>query len=227
MLQDVTYVYILHSLGATSKRFVALMTAATDQTIELNEAARKLQAPKRRIYDVTNVLEGFVCKSLFANLMNDSSIGIGLVTKKTKNHFQWVGGDVDPDNQIEPDEVELNRLREREKELTTAIEQQETQLRYLTEHNDTLGYVTCKDLRSIFRKHLVLCIKAPPDTKLQVPDPSEGFQMLLKSTRGAIDCYLCPESEENENEAENENPNLQASRKVSKSSFLYYQEPLH
>jgi len=38
-----------------------------------------------------------------------------LVTKKTKNHFQWVGGDVDPDNQIEPDEVELNRLREREK----------------------------------------------------------------------------------------------------------------
>ena len=61
---------------------------------------------------------------------------------------------------------------------------------------------------------LVLCIKAPPDTKLQVPDPSEGFQMLLKSTRGAIDCYLCPESEENENESENENPNLQISRTV-------------
>ena len=86
-------------------------------------------------------------------------VGIGLVTKKTKNHFQWVGGDVDPDNQIEPDEVELNRLREREKELTLAIEQQETQLRYLTEHNDTLGYVTCKDLRSIFRQHLENVLK--------------------------------------------------------------------
>ena len=34
------------------------MTGAVDQTIELNEAARKLNAPKRRIYDVTNVLEG-------------------------------------------------------------------------------------------------------------------------------------------------------------------------
>jgi transcription factor E2F3 len=138
-------------------------------------------------------------------------LGIGLVTKKTKNHFQWVGGDVDPDNQIEPDEVELNRLREREKELTSAIDQQETQLRYLTDHNDKLGYVTCKDLRSIFRNHLVLCIKAPPDTKLQVPEPTEGFQMLLKSTRGPIDCYLCPETEENESENETTH-NYQASR---------------
>lgn len=34
------------------------MTGAIDQTIELNEAAKKLNAPKRRIYDVTNVLEG-------------------------------------------------------------------------------------------------------------------------------------------------------------------------
>ena len=90
------------------------------------------------------------------------------MTKKTKNHFQWVGGEVDPDNHVEPDEVELTRLREREAELTQAIEQQETQLKYLTEHNDRLGYVTCKDLRSIFRQHLVLCLKAPQDTKLQV-----------------------------------------------------------
>ena len=48
------------SLGATAKRFVALMTGAIDQTIELNEAAKKLNAPKRRIYDVTNVLEGLI-----------------------------------------------------------------------------------------------------------------------------------------------------------------------
>ena len=52
--------HIFFSLGATAKRFVALMTGAIDQTIELNEAAKKLNAPKRRIYDVTNVLEGLI-----------------------------------------------------------------------------------------------------------------------------------------------------------------------
>ena len=51
------------------------------------------------------------------------------------------------------------RLRNWEKELTTAIEQQETQLRYMTENNDSLGYVTCKDIRSIFNQKMVLCIK--------------------------------------------------------------------
>ena len=50
-------------MGATAKRFVALMTGAIDQTIELNEAAKKLNAPKRRIYDVTNVLEGRFVKN--------------------------------------------------------------------------------------------------------------------------------------------------------------------
>jgi len=118
------------------------MTGAIDQTIELNEAAKKLNAPKRRIYDVTNVLEG-----------------IGLVTKKAKNHFEWVGGDVDSNGQVEPDELELQRLRQWEKELSQAIEQQETQLRYMTESNDIHGYVTCKDIRSIFNRKMILCIK--------------------------------------------------------------------
>ena len=58
MPASISIIYSDYSLGATAKRFVALMTNAVDQTIELNEAARKLAAPKRRIYDVTNVLEG-------------------------------------------------------------------------------------------------------------------------------------------------------------------------
>jgi len=177
------------SLGATAKRFVALMTNAVDQTIELNEAARKLAAPKRRIYDVTNVLEG-----------------IGLVTKKAKNHFEWVGGDVDSNGQVEPDEIELQRLRNWEKELTTAIEQQETQLRYMTENNDSLGYVTCKDIRTIFNQKMVLCIKGQADTKIQIPDTSEGYQMMLKSNRGPIQCYLCPDIENADESSDKSNP---------------------
>lgn len=43
-------------------------------TLDLNAAARELQVQKRRIYDITNVLEG-----------------IGLIEKRTKNHIAWIG----------------------------------------------------------------------------------------------------------------------------------------
>ena len=48
------------------KRFVSLMTNSCDQTIELNDASNRLKAPKRRIYDVTNVLEGMLCNPQFS-----------------------------------------------------------------------------------------------------------------------------------------------------------------
>lgn len=184
--------------------------------------------------------------------------GIGLVTKKAKNHFEWVGGDVDSNGQVEPDELELQRffdishdqgdcgeivisagntldifeqlfrLRQWEKELSQAIEQQETQLRYMTESNDIHGYVTCKDIRSIFNRKMILCIKvlieimfmvflnfqAPLDTKLQIPESSEGIQLLMKSTRGPIECYLCPETDL---EAENSD---QSNVPTSRNAFI-------
>jgi hypothetical protein len=43
-------------------------------TLDLNAAAKELQVQKRRIYDITNVLEG-----------------IGLIEKRTKNHIAWIG----------------------------------------------------------------------------------------------------------------------------------------
>ena len=53
------------------------------------------------------------------------------MSKKTKNHFQWVGGDVDTDNSVENDEQEIAHLRKRDAELTHAIEQQEIQVLFL------------------------------------------------------------------------------------------------
>lgn len=48
------------------------MRSSENGAIELNSAASVLGVQKRRIYDITNVLEG-----------------IGLVTKKSKNNIQW------------------------------------------------------------------------------------------------------------------------------------------
>lgn len=60
------------SLGILTKKFVGLLTSSEDGVLDLNHAADILEVQKRRIYDITNVLEG-----------------IGLIQKKSKNNIQW------------------------------------------------------------------------------------------------------------------------------------------
>ena len=47
-----------HSLGKLTEKFVALIQQAQDGILDLNKAADQLKVQKRRIYDITNVLEG-------------------------------------------------------------------------------------------------------------------------------------------------------------------------
>lgn len=60
------------SLGLLTRKFVDLVKVAEGGTLDLNKAADVLSVQKRRIYDITNVLEG-----------------IGLIDKKSKNNIQW------------------------------------------------------------------------------------------------------------------------------------------
>jgi hypothetical protein len=63
------------SLGLLTKKFIDLLTTSQDGVVDLNECSQKLQVQKRRIYDITNVLEG-----------------IGMLEKKSKNQIQWSRG---------------------------------------------------------------------------------------------------------------------------------------
>ena len=60
------------SLGALTKKFCELLHASPDGVLDLNEVAETLHVQKRRIYDITNVLEG-----------------VGLISKASKNHIKW------------------------------------------------------------------------------------------------------------------------------------------
>ncbi|KAK3716102.1 hypothetical protein QZH41_019650 [Actinostola sp. cb2023] len=61
------------SLGLLTTKFVGLLQEAKDGVLDLKVAADTLAVrQKRRIYDITNVLEG-----------------IGLIEKKSKNSIQW------------------------------------------------------------------------------------------------------------------------------------------
>ncbi|OWF38896.1 Transcription factor E2F3 [Mizuhopecten yessoensis] len=59
----------------------------------------------------------------------------------------------------------------------------------------TLAYVTYQDIRNIdtLDEQTVIAIKAPPETRLEVPDPDQNIQIWLKSSKGPIEVYLCPE----------------------------------
>ncbi|CAM5108958.1 unnamed protein product [Natator depressus] len=61
------------SLGLLTTKFVSLLQEAKDGVLDLKAAADTLAVrQKRRIYDITNVLEG-----------------IDLIEKKSKNSIQW------------------------------------------------------------------------------------------------------------------------------------------
>jgi hypothetical protein len=57
-------------------KFIDLLKNAPNQTLDLNDAMAVLNVQKRRIYDITNVLEG-----------------IGLISKECKNNIRWSGPD--------------------------------------------------------------------------------------------------------------------------------------
>ena len=47
-----------NSLGVLTRKFIELIKNSPEQMIDLNEAVQELNVSKRRIYDITNVLEG-------------------------------------------------------------------------------------------------------------------------------------------------------------------------
>ncbi|XP_010192767.1 PREDICTED: transcription factor E2F1, partial [Mesitornis unicolor] len=169
------------SLNLTTKRFLELLSQSPDGVVDLNWAAEVLKVQKRRIYDITNVLEG-----------------IHLITKKSKNNIQWLGSQATvgaPSRH--PRGAELGELQAAERQLDDLIQTCMVQLRLLTEDpaNQHAAYVTCQDLRSIVdpSEQMVMVVKAPPETQLQVSDPAEAFQVSVRSTQGPIDVFLCPE----------------------------------
>lgn len=61
-----------NTLMQLTNRFTTLLRSSRNGVIDLNDAATQLSVQKRRIYDITNVLEG-----------------IGLIEKQGKNHVKW------------------------------------------------------------------------------------------------------------------------------------------
>ncbi|KAL1199191.1 Transcription factor E2FB [Cardamine amara subsp. amara] len=182
------------SLGLLTKKFIKLIKQAEDGILDLNKAADTLEVQKRRIYDITNVLEG-----------------IGLIEKTLKNRIKWKGLDVSkPGEMIESIanlQDEIQNLTAEEAKLDDQIRESQERLTSLSEDesNKRFLFVTEDDIKNLpcFQNKTLIAVKAPHGTTLEVPDPDEAggypqrrYRIILRSTMGPIDVYLVSQFEE-------------------------------
>lgn len=148
------------SLGILTKKFVDLLQESPDGVVDLNDASAKLAVQKRRIYDITNVLEG-----------------IGILEKKSKNNIQWKCGNSLLTSERSNDiKLENERLEQKENELNMLIDEIRNELHGEISRNDQLAYVTHSDLLNVdlFKDQIIIVIKAPPEAKLVVSGPKRS-----------------------------------------------------
>ncbi|XP_040973685.1 transcription factor E2FB isoform X2 [Gossypium hirsutum] len=192
------------SLGLLTKKFINLIKQAEDGILDLNKAADTLEVQKRRIYDITNVLEG-----------------IGLIEKKLKNRIQWKGLDVSRPGEVDDNvatlQAEVENLSIEERRLDEKIREMQERLRDLSEdeNNQKWLFVTEDDIKSLpcFQNETLIAIKAPHGTTLEVPDPDEAvdysqrrYRIVLRSSMGPIDVYLVSQFEEKFEEIQGGDP---------------------
>ncbi|KAG8570531.1 hypothetical protein GDO81_011302 [Engystomops pustulosus] len=175
------------SLGLLTSKFVSLLQEAKDGVLDLKVAADTLAVrQKRRIYDITNVLEG-----------------IGLIEKKSKNSIQWKGVGAGCNTKEILDRLknlksEIGELELKEKEL----DQQKVWLQQSINNviddseNQIFSFVTHDDLCNCFNGDTLLAVQAPSGTQLEVPIPEMGqngqkkYQISLRSSSGPINVLL-------------------------------------
>nr|XP_023668443.1 transcription factor E2F3-like [Paramormyrops kingsleyae]XP_023668452.1 transcription factor E2F3-like [Paramormyrops kingsleyae] len=172
------------SLGILTQKFFQMMDRSADGEVDLNQAAETLEVKKRRLYDITNVLTG-----------------IHLIKKTLKNKVQWVGrrapGARGVLSRCHALRRELGLLVQQEATLDHLIQGSVRSIRQMAENTNLqkLAYVTSQDIRLIgsLGDQTVLVVKAPYETKLELPAMPERFQIHLTSTKGPINVFLCPD----------------------------------
>ena len=175
-------------LGELTKNFLQLIKSASGNIINLNEAAKALQVRKRRIYDITNVLEG-----------------IGLLRKEKKNGVRWVAGDPAGGDSVQDEWLSISAgLNAMQDELTSVeanISELNAMLSDLAKDEDfrICSHITHNDLREAFRpassrfvgEREVVAVRAPTGTILEMPELVQpgNHVVKLQSPTTAINIY--------------------------------------
>ncbi|XP_070843270.1 transcription factor E2F6 [Chaetodon trifascialis] len=170
------------SLGTLTQHFLELMLSSPDGSLDVRHVITSLNTRRRRVYDITNVLEG-----------------IKLIEKQSVNRFKWIGTCQISSFLCQSQQKlrgELENLKLVEDSLDTLVKSCAQQLFDMTDsvENAALAYVTHEDVGRLraFQEQTVIVVKAPEETKLEVPAPKEdSIQVHLKAGRGPIMVLTC------------------------------------
>jgi len=188
-----------NSLNRLTARFMDMISTSANGIVDLNNASAQLQVQKRRIYDITNVLEG-----------------IGLIEKKSKNNIVWSGGNIssnDALDQLEQLREEISEMNNTEMLLDQELKDRQGELKRILEDQPDTAFVTHDDIRELpgMDDQTIIAVRAQTGTRLEVPDPDYGgfpgrrrrYQIFLKSDH-PIDVYLVSQMDEELREGEAE-----------------------
>jgi len=175
-----------------------MISTSANGIVDLNNASTQLQVQKRRIYDITNVLEG-----------------IGLIEKKSKNNIVWSGGNISSSeilDQVEQLREEITEMNSAELLLDQQLKDRQGELKRILEGQPETAFVTHDDIRELpgMDDQTIIAVRAQTGTRLEVPDPDYGgqarrrrYQIFLKSDH-PIDVYLVSQIDEEQRELDNE-----------------------
>ncbi|CAF94955.1 unnamed protein product [Tetraodon nigroviridis] len=166
------------SLQRLTRRFLQLMQEAPGCCVDLSSASTRLRTKRRRLYDITNAL-----------------YGVQVIEKESRNKVRWIGKSPISVFLLNK-KKELEKLRQMEATLDGLIRRCAQQLFDLTDddRHSAWAYVTHQDLGLLqtFQEQTVIAVRAPEETKMEVPVPTEdSVQIHLKATQGPITVLSC------------------------------------
>uniref|UniRef100_A0A0N5CHQ9 E2F_TDP domain-containing protein n=1 Tax=Strongyloides papillosus TaxID=174720 RepID=A0A0N5CHQ9_STREA len=176
-----------NSLLRLTQKFLELRNSRSgNDVLNLNEAAEQLGVQKRRLYDITNVLEG-----------------IDMIEKTGKNSIRWKNKSDNDAYEMEENKLkgQIKKLDAFEREMDETIESLQSYLKILLHDPSSLRYLytRAQDLQksSSISDSTAIIFKAPRETHstLLVGDPVVygKFELTVRNDDGyAIDALMLP-----------------------------------
>uniref|UniRef100_A0A3B4F6Z6 THAP-type domain-containing protein n=1 Tax=Pundamilia nyererei TaxID=303518 RepID=A0A3B4F6Z6_9CICH len=163
-------------LGSLTRGFLELLLAAPGGSLDIRQVAANLQTSVQQVHAIARVLDG-----------------ISLIQRESAHKIKWIGWSSISSflwrNQ-QKFHREIQKLKLVEEALDGFIRSCAQQLFSLTDNVENSSYPSIR--LGVYRDQTAIIVKAPEDTKLDVPAPTEVIvQLWLKAVKGPILVMTC------------------------------------